>query len=147
MLILSPFWPSPSSASYKQRTCLPIQTQVWSLDGKIPWRRAWQCTPVFLPGESHGQRSLEDYDLAGTHLCHYLLSAPIQCYSHSYKWLLRDFLQLSIQWLRICASTAGDAGFILGLGTKILLASTVWQKKKKKKRRTQLSIEHNHMSG
>ena len=29
--------------------------------GKIPWRRAWQPTPVFLPGESHGQRSLEGY--------------------------------------------------------------------------------------
>ena len=26
--------------------------------GKIPWRRAWQPTPVFLPGESRGQRSL-----------------------------------------------------------------------------------------
>ena len=26
--------------------------------GKIPWRRAGQPTPVFLPGESHGQRSL-----------------------------------------------------------------------------------------
>ena len=26
--------------------------------GKIPWRRAWQPTAVFLPGESHGQRSL-----------------------------------------------------------------------------------------
>ena len=26
--------------------------------GKIPWRREWQPTPVFLPGESHGQRSL-----------------------------------------------------------------------------------------
>ena len=26
--------------------------------GKIPWRRAWLPTPVFLPGESHGQRSL-----------------------------------------------------------------------------------------
>ena len=25
---------------------------------KIPWRRAWQPTPVFLPGEAHGQRSL-----------------------------------------------------------------------------------------
>ena len=25
--------------------------------GKIPWRRKWQPTPVFLPGESHGQRS------------------------------------------------------------------------------------------
>ena len=29
--------------------------------GKIPCRRAWQPTPVFLPGESHGQRSLEGY--------------------------------------------------------------------------------------
>ena len=26
--------------------------------GKIPWRRAWQPTPVFLPEKSHGQRSL-----------------------------------------------------------------------------------------
>ena len=25
---------------------------------KIPWRRAWKPTPVFLPGESHGRRSL-----------------------------------------------------------------------------------------
>ena len=24
--------------------------------GKVLWRRAWQSTPVFLPGESHGQR-------------------------------------------------------------------------------------------
>jgi len=29
--------------------------------GKIPWRRAWQPTPVFLPGESHGQGSLAGY--------------------------------------------------------------------------------------
>jgi len=28
--------------------------------GKIPWRRAWQPTPIFLPGESHGRRSLGD---------------------------------------------------------------------------------------
>jgi len=26
--------------------------------GKIPWRRKWQTTPVFLPGKSHGQRNL-----------------------------------------------------------------------------------------
>ena len=26
--------------------------------GLIPWRRVWQPTLVFLPGESHGQRSL-----------------------------------------------------------------------------------------
>ena len=28
---------------------------------KIPWRRAWQPTPVYLPGEFHGQRSLVGY--------------------------------------------------------------------------------------
>ena len=30
---------------------------------KIHWRRAWQPTPVFFPGESHGQRSLVGYSL------------------------------------------------------------------------------------
>ena len=29
--------------------------------GKIPWRRKWQPTPAFLPGEFHGQRSLVHY--------------------------------------------------------------------------------------
>ena len=29
--------------------------------GKIPWRRKWQPTPVFLPGVSLGQRSLAGY--------------------------------------------------------------------------------------
>ena len=28
---------------------------------KIPWRRVWQPTTVFLPGESHGQKSLVGY--------------------------------------------------------------------------------------
>ena len=32
---------------------------------KIPLRRAWQPTPVFLPGESHGQRSLVGYSPYG----------------------------------------------------------------------------------
>ena len=36
------------------------ETQVLSWVGKLPWRRTWQLTPVFLPGESHGQRSLQD---------------------------------------------------------------------------------------
>ena len=36
----------------------------WGFDPwvrKIPWKRAWQCTPVFLSGESHGQESLVGY--------------------------------------------------------------------------------------
>ena len=41
--------------------CLSMQeTQVWFL-GKIPWRRKWQSTPVFLPGKSHRERSLVGY--------------------------------------------------------------------------------------
>ena len=29
--------------------------------GRVPWRRQWLSTPVFLSGEFHGQRSLADY--------------------------------------------------------------------------------------
>ena len=29
--------------------------------GKIPWRREWLPTPIFLPGKSHGQRNLGGY--------------------------------------------------------------------------------------
>ena len=35
------------------------------LGRSIPWRRKWQPTPVFLPGESHGQRSLVSYSPRG----------------------------------------------------------------------------------
>ena len=33
--------------------------------GKIPWRREWYPTLVFLPGEFHGQRSLVGYSSQG----------------------------------------------------------------------------------
>ena len=33
--------------------------------GKIPWRRKWQPTVVFLPGKFHGERSLAGYSLWG----------------------------------------------------------------------------------
>ena len=39
-------------------------------DGKIPWRRAWQPTPVFVPGESHGQRNMEGYSPWGHRVRH-----------------------------------------------------------------------------
>ena len=35
-----------------------LEMQAWSLGWEDPWRRKWQPTLVFLPGESHGQRSL-----------------------------------------------------------------------------------------
>ena len=39
--------------------CLPPRFNPWV--EKIPWRRKWQPTPVFLPGEPHGWRSLVGY--------------------------------------------------------------------------------------
>ena len=50
----------PGGAYGKEPTCQcrrhERQPDPWV--GKIPWRRAWQPTPLFLPGESHGQKSL-----------------------------------------------------------------------------------------
>ena len=45
-----------------QRVCLQCRRPGFDLwVRKIPWRREWQPTPVFLSGESHGQRSLAGY--------------------------------------------------------------------------------------
>ena len=55
---------SPGGAGGKEPTRQCRRGQRRGFDpwiGKIPWRRAWQPTPVFLPGEFHGQRSLEGY--------------------------------------------------------------------------------------
>ena len=41
------------------------ETQVRSLGREDPWRRKWQSTPVLLPGESHGGRSLVGYSPRG----------------------------------------------------------------------------------
>ena len=38
---------------------------VQSLGWEDPWRRAWQPTPVFLLGESYGQRNLVGYSPYG----------------------------------------------------------------------------------
>ena len=44
------------------RICLQCRRPAYSpWVGKIPWRREWQPTPVFLPGEFHGQSSLVGY--------------------------------------------------------------------------------------
>ena len=54
-------WGFPSGASGKELACQCRRCKRRRLDpwvGKIPWRRKWQPTPVFLPGEAHGQRSL-----------------------------------------------------------------------------------------
>ena len=71
---IAPQWPRPMADS----CCHPRYRNLWWVSGKeytcrwwilsrcwfnpwvrkVPWRRKWQATPVFLPGKSHGQRSL-----------------------------------------------------------------------------------------
>ena len=48
--------PVVASACHCRRCSCYCRLDPWV--GKIPWRRKWQPTPVFLPAESHGQRSL-----------------------------------------------------------------------------------------
>ena len=66
-------WGFPGGTSGKEPTCQCRRCKRHGFDpwvGKIPWRRVWQPTLVFLPGESHGQRSLEGFSLWGTRESH-----------------------------------------------------------------------------
>ena len=87
-----------------------------SLQG-MPFRRAWQPTPVFLPGESHGQRSLAGYNLycrkesdkteATSHACtpfildhcwhSFLISLKRLCGTQENKWRSGYYIILSQQ--------------------------------------------------
>ena len=55
-----PWWLSSKRICLKCRRC---GFDPWV--GKIPWRRDWLPIPIFLPGESHGQRSLAGYSSWG----------------------------------------------------------------------------------
>ena len=58
----------PGTASGKELACQFRRCKILGFSPwvkEIPWRRAWQPTPVFLPGESHGRRGLVGYSLWG----------------------------------------------------------------------------------
>ena len=61
----SKYWHFPGGDSGEELTCQCRRPKRPKRRGfnpcvrKIPWRRKWQPTPVFLPGKSHGQRSLQ----------------------------------------------------------------------------------------
>ena len=57
---------------------------------KIPWRRKWQPTPIVLPGESYGQRSLVGYSPWG-----YKGSHMIEVIEHTY---LKYFFQIFVEF-------------------------------------------------
>ena len=55
-----PWW-----LSGKEFTCQCRRHRLDPWVRKMPWRRKWQHTPVFLPGKSHEQRSLVGYSPCG----------------------------------------------------------------------------------
>ena len=51
----------PGSSDGKESACNTADPGSNSGLGRRPWRREWPLTPVFLPGEFHGQRNLVGY--------------------------------------------------------------------------------------
>ena len=58
-------WGFPGGSDSKESTCQSRRPGSHSWVRKIPWQREWLPTPIFLPGESHRQRSLEGYSPCG----------------------------------------------------------------------------------
>ena len=59
---VSPSRVSKASLEAQMVKNLPAMWETWiSWVRKIPWRREWLPTPVFLPGKFYGQRSLAGY--------------------------------------------------------------------------------------
>ena len=75
------------------------ETEVQPLGGEDPLEKRWQSTPVFLPGESHGQRSLEGYSPWGRKesdvcvcVCEYIFDVSLDSleeYTNSVTWRVR----------------------------------------------------------
>ena len=83
-------WGFPGGTDGKEPACHCRRCKRHGFDSSvrnIPWRRAWQPTPVFLPGESHGQWSLVDHSPQGrTELD---TTEVTQHAQYSTGWLLR----------------------------------------------------------
>ena len=89
---------------------------------KIPQRRAWQPTPVFFPGESHGQRSLAGYSPWGhkeLEMIQRLNNERTHTKSHIIFYLLLKGASQVAKNLLTNARDLRDAGSILGSGRSL----------------------------
>jgi len=90
------------------------ETQIWSLGCEDPLEMDWLPTPVFLPEESHGQRSLVDYSPLGwqviahdwaTNIFFSLLDImilfPYVIYINIYFWEFKCYnFSLQFKWIK-----------------------------------------------
>ena len=73
-----------------------VGTNPWV--GKIPWRRKWHPTPVFLPGKSHGQRSLASY-------------SPLGCKRVGHDSMTKQQQQQNMHSVKLTVLTVFSVGF------------------------------------
>ena len=105
-------WLSAKESTCQCRRHKRLRFDPWV--GKIPWRRAWQPTPVFLPEESHGQRSLVGYSPQNRKESDTTESACMQCNT----WELQPKAEVIHQskpsfnryWMPILVSQVLDIG-------------------------------------
>ena len=113
-----PGGPSGKEPAYQCRGHKRYGFEPWV--GKIPWRRAWQPTQAFLPGEYHEQQSLASYGPYGCprlkQLSTHMHKCPndevhfIQFLKSNYKVCGYDIFKL---YYLVHCSTANDSLFIL----------------------------------
>ena len=83
----------PSWLSGNESACQCRRRRFHPWVGKIPWRRKWQPTLVFLPGKSHGQRNLADNSPWGHKRVGYdLVTEQQQHGMQPLIWLMSSFL-------------------------------------------------------
>ena len=79
----------PWGLSGKESACQCRRLGLYPWVGETPWRRKWKPTAVFLPGESHGQRSLAGYSPEGhkeLSMTQSTLTSGFIFYSFNYLW-------------------------------------------------------------
>ena len=80
------------------------------LCGSCPWKRKWQPTPIYLPGEFPGQRSLEGYSPCD---CKELDTTEQLTLSVSSKFLLlHPFLLFEMKWFLVLPGSCWDTIFL-----------------------------------
>ena len=93
----------PGSSISKESACQCRRHRRHGFDpwvGKVPWRKKWQPTAVFLPGKSHGQKSLVGYSPWGHERVGHDLSTKPPPWHWSQTWiLLASYFKACVVWI------------------------------------------------
>ena len=118
-------WLHGKESAWQRRGCRRCGFNPWV--GKIPWSRKWQLTPVFLPGKSHGQRSLAGYNPGGSkRVRHNWATKSTQTRTHLSSHISSAFKQyVSSTSVNLVKSPSGHPTSELGI-LQCLWCTSVW---------------------